>query len=164
VRYSYEHHLPQPDIVDHRLEVADEMCVLELLDVESAGRHARAAAVKPYELETSGEPACEAVRTSPSQLQMMEQRRDQNDRPTFADDGKGDVEPIARPDVLDRWRVHGAIMRLRDAVVAGADAGLGAVDDACLVEEVPDVAAHGVEADHEGVGDLLVGLACMPSM
>ena len=55
-------------------------------------------------------------------------------------------------------------MRLREAVIAGVDACLGAVDYACLVEDVADVAAHGIAADHEGVGDLLVGLAGMPSM
>ena len=70
-----------------------------------------------------------------------------------ADDGDalpayrvGDVVAIARLDVLDRRRIHGVIMRLRDAVVPRVDAGLGAVNDACLVEDVAHVAAHGVAA------------------
>jgi hypothetical protein len=46
-----------------------------------------------------------------------------------------------------------------EAVVAGVDACLGAVDYACLVEDVADVAANGVAADDEVVRDLLVALA-----
>ena len=59
----------------------------------------------------------------------------------------------------DRW--SGRTMPASDeAVLAGVDRRLGAVGGAGLVEDVADVAAHGVAADNERVGDLLVGLAC----
>ena len=44
-----------------------------------------------------------------------------------------------------------------EAVVAGGTGRLGTIGRARLVEDVGDVFAGGVEADHELVGDLLVG-------
>ena len=61
----------------------------------------------------------------------------------------------------DRTRISNKVLFespvLRDAVVPGVTCRLGAVGDAGLVEDVADVSAHGVQADNQLIGDLLVG-------
>jgi hypothetical protein len=57
---------------------------------------------------------------------------------------------------LDGRRIHRVIMRLRQAVVAGVDSGLGAVVEVGLCQDTADVVLDGVAGDEQLPRDLRV--------